>query len=61
VSQLIREGVELYPKHQDRLPDDNKKRALAAIGRYASGESGIAENHDDYLADAIMEGPDDER
>lgn len=39
VSQLIREGVEFYRKYKDRLPEDQKKKALAAIGRYASGVS----------------------
>jgi hypothetical protein len=39
VSQLIREGVEFYRKYEDRFPDDQKKKALAAIGRYASGVS----------------------
>ena len=30
-----------------------KKKALAAIGRYASGVSDISEKHDDYLAKAF--------
>ena len=50
VSQLIREGVEFYRKHEDRLPEEKKKKALAAIGRYASGASDISEKHDEYLA-----------
>jgi hypothetical protein len=53
VSQLIREGVEFYRKHEDRLPEDKKKKALAAIGRYASGVSDISEKHDDYLTTAF--------
>ena len=53
VSQLIREGVELYRKYEDRLPEDQKKKALAAIGRYASGVSDISEKHDDYLGQAF--------
>ena len=53
VSQLIREGVEFYRKYEDRLPEDKKKKALAAIGRYASGVSDISEKHDDYLAKAF--------
>ena len=55
VSQLIREGVEFYRKYQDRFPEDQKKKALAAIGRYASGVSDISENHDDYLAKSFQE------
>ncbi len=53
VSQLIREGVEFYRKNEDRLPEDQKKKALAAIGRYASGVSDISEKHDEYLAQAF--------
>ena len=53
VSQLIREGIEMYRKHEDRLPEDKKSKALAAIGRYASGVSDISEKHDDYLAEAF--------
>jgi hypothetical protein len=56
VSQLIREGVEFYRKYEDQLPEDKKKKALAAIGRYASGVSDISERHDDYLAEAFNEG-----
>jgi hypothetical protein len=53
VSQLIREGVEFYRTHEERLPEDKKKKALAAVGRYASGISDISEKHDDYLAKAF--------
>jgi len=54
VSQLIREGVEFYRKYEDRFPEDQKRKALAAIGRYASGVSDISEKHDDYLAKAFQ-------
>jgi len=54
VSQVIREGVELYRKYEDRIPEDKKKKALAAIGRYASGVSDISEKHDDYLAKSFQ-------
>ena len=56
VSQLIREAVEFYRKYEDRLPEDKKKKALVAIGRYASGVSEISEKHDDYLAEAFNAG-----
>jgi hypothetical protein len=56
VSQLIREGVDFYRKYEDRIPEDKKKKALAAIGRYASGVSDISEKHDDYLAEAFKAG-----
>jgi hypothetical protein len=56
VSQLIREGVEFYRQYEDRIPEGKKKKALAAIGRYASGVSDISEKHDDYLANAFKAG-----
>ena len=54
VSQLIREGVEFYRKHEDRLPENQKRKALAAIGRFSSGLSDTSEKHDDYLAKAFQ-------
>ena len=60
VSQLIREGVEFYRKYEDRLPEDKKKKALAAIGRDSSGVSEISEKHDDYLAEAFNAGSSDD-
>ena len=56
VSQLIREGVEFYRKYEDRIPEAKKKKALAAVGRYASGVSDIAEKHDEYLVKAFKAG-----
>ena len=53
VSHLIREGVEFYRTHEERLPVDKKKKAFSAVGRYASGVSDISEKHDDYLAKAF--------
>ncbi|MEA3471272.1 MAG: CopG family transcriptional regulator [Thermodesulfobacteriota bacterium] len=52
LSQLIREGIAFYRAHQVRFPEDKKKRALEAIGRFASGVSDASERHDDYLAEA---------
>ena len=43
VSVLIRKGVGFYRKYAERLPEDKKKKALAAIGRYASGVSDVSE------------------
>ncbi len=53
VSQLIREGVALFRAQEERFPEDKKKKALAAIGRFSSGVSDVSERHDDYLADAF--------
>ena len=50
VSQLIREGIDLYRIREDRLPDEKKNRALSAVGRFSSGLSDISAQHDEYLA-----------
>jgi post-segregation antitoxin (ccd killing protein) len=53
VSQLIREGVALFRAREERFPEDKKKRALAAVGRFSSNVSDVSERHDDYLAEAL--------
>lgn len=54
VSRLIRDSINLYRLRGER--NSLKKRALAAVGRFASGSSDISERHDDYLADACETG-----
>ena len=53
VSQLIREGVALFRAREERFPEDKKKRALSAVGRFSSNLSDVSERHDDYLAEAL--------
>ncbi len=53
VSQLIREGVALFRTQEEHFPEDKKKRALAAVGRFSSGISDVSERHDDYLAEGF--------
>lgn len=53
VSQLIREGITIFRAREERFPEEKKKRALAAVGRFSSGASDISERHDDYLAEAF--------
>lgn len=55
VSQLIREGIKLYRIHEERLPDNRKRKALDAVGHFSSGTSDISVRHDDYLAEAYGE------
>jgi post-segregation antitoxin (ccd killing protein) len=55
VSQLIREGVALFRAKEERFPEEKKKRALAAVGRFSSDVSDASERHDDYLAEAFSE------
>ena len=53
VSQLIREGVALFRAREERFPEDKKKRALSAVGRFSSGVSDVSERHNDYIAEAF--------
>ena len=53
VSQLIREGINLFRAREERFPEEKKKRALAAVGRFSSGASDVSGRHDDYLAEAF--------
>ncbi len=55
VSQLIREGVALFRDREERFPEDKKKKALDAIGRFSSDVPDVSERHDDYLAEAFSE------
>ena len=54
VSDLVREGVDtmLSSARQPTL-EERKKRALAVMGRFRSGDTvtDVSERHDDYLAE----------
>ena len=52
VSHLIRESIKFYQTHEEHLPEDRKRKALEAVGRFSSGTSDVSERHDDYLAEA---------
>jgi len=54
VSQLIREGVALFRSREERIPEEKKRRALAAVGRFFSNLSDVSERHDDYLAENFV-------
>ncbi len=56
ISQLIREGLAVYRASEDRLPEDRKKRALTAVGRFESTISDISEKHDTYLGEVFAHG-----
>lgn len=53
VSQLIREGIALFRAREERFPEEKKKRALAAVGRFSSNLSDVSKRHDDYLAEVF--------
>lgn len=52
VSQLIRESIKFYQTHADHIPENRKRKALEAVGRFSSGTSDVSVRHDDYLAEA---------
>ena len=53
LSQLIREGLDLFREREQRIPEERKRRSLAAVGRFSSGIPDVSERHDDYLAEAF--------
>jgi hypothetical protein len=55
VAELVREGVDLYlsrRNHVDR--EELVRRALSIVGKYSSGQSDVARNHDKYLAEDFL-------
>jgi len=54
VVDLIKQGVAgLLQYDADRSDEEVRRRALAVAGRFRSGDSDLARNHDDYLAEAF--------
>jgi hypothetical protein len=53
VAELIRQSVdELIRQTAEISVDERRRRAIAAIGRYHSGQRDISTRHDDYLVEA---------
>ncbi len=56
IADLTRRAVDLYlAQHRDTSPDALLERALAVAGKFASGLSDVAADHDRYLAEALAE------
>lgn len=53
MSDLVRESVDLLLREEAR--SSAVERALNAVGRFRSGKSDIALNHNDYVAEAYSE------
>lgn len=53
IAQLVREAVDGMPPQINRA--ERNRRALAAVGRHASGLSDVSERHDDHLAEAFAD------
>ena len=52
VAKLIRRSVDNLIKSSAIMDADQmRNRAIAAVGRFHSGKTGISENHDKYLAE----------
>ena len=53
VAELVRQSVdELIRKRVGISVDERRRRAIAAIGRFRSGQSDVSTDHDKYLAEA---------
>jgi hypothetical protein len=56
VAELIRQSVDSFIRSSAGLDDrERRRRAIAAAGKFHSGKSDVAVNHDDYLAEAYAE------
>jgi hypothetical protein len=54
VSEIVRRAVDQWIAGAGGpAPDERRRRAIAAAGRFASGGGDTAERHDDYLADSF--------
>jgi hypothetical protein len=62
VAELVRNGVDSILDAGERASQtDRERRALAALGRFRSGRSDVAREHDRYLAEAYAQRGHDER
>jgi len=55
VAHLVREGVDrvlAQPQPVDR--EELVRRALSVVGKFHSGLTDVARNHDDYFVEAIL-------
>jgi hypothetical protein len=53
MAELIRQAIASWLEAEHRIShDERKRRAIAAAGRYNSGQTDVAEEHDRYLVEA---------
>lgn len=56
VSELVRKATDAWLRAEREVsPDDLRRRAIAAAGRYGSGKRDVAERHDAHLAEIWRE------
>jgi hypothetical protein len=54
VSEVVRRAVEAWVKPGlTPSPEELKRRALEAAGRFGSGKTDVARKHDQYLSEAF--------
>lgn len=55
-AKLVREAVESWlSTHYGVSPEERKQRAMAAVGKFASGRHDVSEQHDRYLDEAYRD------
>jgi hypothetical protein len=52
LAELIRQGVEIVLRSGAVSEEEKRERAVAAAGRFRSGEHDVSSRHDEYLAEA---------
>ena len=56
IAELIRQSVDALVRSSTEIDaEERRRRAIAAAGRFHSGESDISTKHDQYLVEALQE------
>ena len=54
IAELIRQGVDTVLRSNTGIDlDEKRRRAIAAAGRFRSGQRDISEKHDKFLAETL--------
>ncbi len=54
MAEVIRQGVDYFLDQQAAVGQDERvRRAMSAVGRFASGLSGVSKEHDKHLAETF--------
>jgi hypothetical protein len=52
IAEVIRQAIDMYVGASDKpQPEELKRRAIAAVGKFRSGKRDISAKHDKYLAE----------
>jgi predicted nucleic acid-binding protein len=55
IAELVRQGVDAVLRAETISPEERKKRAIAAAGRFRSGVTDLSARHDEHLAEKARE------